>query len=54
MKRRTFVDTAEAKKRADEAGTDVELMAPQQLAAFTKAELERWGKVINGAHITLD
>lgn len=45
---------ADLRKRADEAGTDVELMTPQQLAAFTKAELDRWGKVIQGAHIVLD
>ncbi|HSV52819.1 MAG TPA: tripartite tricarboxylate transporter substrate binding protein [Burkholderiaceae bacterium] len=44
----------EARKKAEESGTAVEQMTPQQLADFTKKELDYWGKVIKGAKITLE
>ena len=46
--------TAETKKKAEESGTSVEAWTPQQLAEFTKKELDYWGKVIKGAKITLE
>lgn len=45
---------ADARKKAEDAGTDVLTMSPAQLAEFTKKELAHWGKVIQGARITLD
>ena len=48
------LNSAEARKRADESGTAVSTMSPQELAQFTKAELERWGRVISGAKITVE
>lgn len=44
----------DARKKAEDSGTGVEQMTPQQLADFTKKELDYWGKVIQGAKITLD
>jgi tripartite-type tricarboxylate transporter receptor subunit TctC len=44
----------ETRKKADDTGTAVEAMTPAQLAAFTAKELEYWGKVIQGAKITLE
>jgi tripartite-type tricarboxylate transporter receptor subunit TctC len=44
--------STETRKKAEDAGTTVVPMTPQQLAAFTKSELERWGKVIRDAQIT--
>jgi tripartite-type tricarboxylate transporter receptor subunit TctC len=46
--------TPEAKKKAVEAGTGIETMTPAQLGEYTSKELERWGKVIKGAKITID
>ena len=46
--------TAEVKRKAEDSGTLVETMTPQQLGDFTRSELERWGKVIKGAKITLE
>ena len=46
--------TSDARRKAEESGTGVEQMSPQQLAEFTKKELDYWGKVIKDAHITLD
>jgi tripartite-type tricarboxylate transporter receptor subunit TctC len=46
--------TPETRRKAEESGTLVETMTPQQLADFTRSELERWGKVIKGARITMD
>jgi len=42
------------RKKAEDAGTDVVQMTPQQLGEFTKKELAYWGKVIQGAKITLE
>jgi len=44
----------EIQKKALESGTTVELMTPTQLGAFTKSELDFWGKVIKTANVTLD
>jgi tripartite-type tricarboxylate transporter receptor subunit TctC len=46
--------TPEAKKKATDAGTGIETMTPAQLGDYTSKELERWGKVIKGAKITID
>jgi tripartite-type tricarboxylate transporter receptor subunit TctC len=46
--------SAEARKKAEESGTAVEQMTPQQLGDFTKKELDYWGKVIKSAKITLE
>ena len=44
----------DARKKAEDSGTAVEQMTPQQLAEFTKRELDHWGRVIQGAKITLE
>jgi tripartite-type tricarboxylate transporter receptor subunit TctC len=49
-----ILGNAEVRRKADDSGTDVELMTPAQLAEFTKKELDYWGKVIKGAKVTLD
>jgi len=46
--------SSEIRRKAGESGTDVEQMTPQQLGDFTKKELVYWGKVIQGAKITLE
>jgi tripartite-type tricarboxylate transporter receptor subunit TctC len=42
------------KRRAEEAGTSVELMSPTQLGDYTRKELDYWGKVIKSSKITAD
>lgn len=42
------------RRRAEEAGTSVELMSPAQLGEYTRKELEYWGKVIKSAKITAE
>jgi tripartite-type tricarboxylate transporter receptor subunit TctC len=49
-----ILSTAEVRRKAEDAGTAVEIMTPAQLGAFTKKELDYWGRVIQGAHITLE
>lgn len=44
----------EVQKKASDSGTTVELMTPAQLGAYTKSELDFWGKVIKTANVTLD
>jgi tripartite-type tricarboxylate transporter receptor subunit TctC len=44
----------ETRKKAEDSGTSVDTMTPQQLAVYTRRELDRWGKVIEGAHITIE
>lgn len=44
----------ETRKKAEESGTGVEQMTPQQLGEFTKTELDYWGRVIKGAHIAVE
>jgi tripartite-type tricarboxylate transporter receptor subunit TctC len=46
--------TAETRKKAEDNGTDVEQMTPEQLSAFTKKELDYWGRVIKNAKITME
>ena len=46
--------TPDIKRRAEEAGTTVEMMSPAQLGDYTRKELEYWGKVIKSAKITAD
>lgn len=41
-------------RKAIDNGTTVELMTPAQLGAYTKSELDFWGKVIKAANVTLD
>ena len=49
-----ILSTAETRKKAEDSGTDVEQMSPQQRADFTRKELDYWGNVIKGAKITLE
>jgi tripartite-type tricarboxylate transporter receptor subunit TctC len=43
----------DVQRKSEDTGTSVETMTPTQLAAYTKSELDRWGKVIKSAHITI-
>lgn len=49
-----ILTSPDIRKKAEDAGTGVEQMSPQQLGDFTKKELDYWGKVIKGAKITLE
>jgi tripartite-type tricarboxylate transporter receptor subunit TctC len=49
-----ILQTADLQKKAEEQGTDVQTMTPQQLGDFTRAELDRWGKVIKSGGITAE
>ncbi len=49
-----ILSTADTRKKAEDSGMSVVLMNPQQLAAFTRSELERWGKVIRDAQIIME
>ena len=42
------------KRRAEEAGTSVEVMSPTQLGDYTRKELDYWGKVIKASKITAE
>ena len=42
------------KRRAEEAGTSVEMMSPTQLGDYTRKELDYWGKVIKASKITAE
>jgi len=44
----------EVQKKALDSGSAIELMTPAQLGAYTRSELEFWGKVIKTANVTLD
>ena len=44
----------ETRRKAEDSGTSVEQMTPQQLGAFTRKELDYWGRVIKNAKITLE
>jgi tripartite-type tricarboxylate transporter receptor subunit TctC len=46
--------STDTRKKAAENGTNVEQMTPDQLGAFTRKELDYWGRVIKGAKITLE
>jgi len=49
-----ILSTAEVRRKAEDSGTTVEVMTPAQLGEFTKKELDYWGRVIQGARITLE
>jgi tripartite-type tricarboxylate transporter receptor subunit TctC len=49
-----ILTSPEARKKAEDSGTGVAQMTPQQLGEFTRKELDYWGKVIQGAKITLE
>ena len=49
-----ILSSGEARKKAEDSGTDVEQMSPKQLADFTQSELKRWGQIIQTARITLE
>jgi tripartite-type tricarboxylate transporter receptor subunit TctC len=49
-----ILNMPDIKRRAEEAGTSVELISPAQLGDYTRKELEYWGKVIKSAKITAD
>jgi tripartite-type tricarboxylate transporter receptor subunit TctC len=44
----------EVRARLDEAGWTPKLMAPEEFAAFTVSEKERWGNIIRRANIRLE
>jgi tripartite-type tricarboxylate transporter receptor subunit TctC len=44
----------EMKARLDEAGWTPKLMSPEEFAAFTVSEKERWGNIIRRANIRLE
>ena len=46
--------STDVRKKAEDSGTSVQQMSPAQLGEFTKKELDYWGKVIQGAKITLE
>jgi tripartite-type tricarboxylate transporter receptor subunit TctC len=47
-------ETAEFRRKAEEAGTYVTFLPPDELAAFTATELTRWSGIIQGLGIRLD
>ncbi|MDD0840178.1 tripartite tricarboxylate transporter substrate binding protein [Curvibacter sp. HBC61] len=49
-----ILSSGEARKKAEDSGTDVEQMSPKQLADFTQSELKRWGQIIQTARITVE
>ena len=51
---RGVTGSAEFRRRAEEAGTYVTFLPPDELASFTATELERWSGIIRGAGIRLD
>jgi tripartite-type tricarboxylate transporter receptor subunit TctC len=44
----------EIKARLDASGWTPKLMSPEEFAAYTVSEKERWGKIIHRAKITLE
>jgi len=44
----------ETRKKAEDSGTSVRQMTPQQLAVFTRKELDYWGRVIRSSGITAE
>ena len=49
-----IIVSPDARKKAEESGTGVEQMTPQQLGEFTKTELDYWGRVIKTARIAVE
>jgi tripartite-type tricarboxylate transporter receptor subunit TctC len=50
----TIVRSAEFRRRAEESGTYATFMAPEELATFTRHELEHWSGLIREIGVTLD
>jgi tripartite-type tricarboxylate transporter receptor subunit TctC len=44
----------EVRRKSEDAGTAVETMTPAELGAFTRKELDYWGKVIRDAKVSVD
>jgi tripartite-type tricarboxylate transporter receptor subunit TctC len=49
----TVAAMPEVKARLDATGWSPKLMSPDEFAAFTLSEKERWGKIIHRANISL-
>lgn len=49
-----IIASPDARRKAEESGTSVEQMTPQQLGEFTKTELAYWGRVIKTARISVE
>ena len=49
-----ILQSPEVRKKAQDAGTEVETMTPQQFAEFTRKELDHWGRVIRDARISVE
>jgi tripartite-type tricarboxylate transporter receptor subunit TctC len=50
----TVAAKPEVKARLDSMGSSPKLMTPDEFAAFTRSEKERWGKIIQSANIKLE
>ena len=50
----SIVESAPFRRKAEEQGGSATFMGPAQLEAFTAAELQRWGGIIQAAGITTD
>jgi len=50
----TIVNGTDFRRRAEESGTYATYMTPEQLAALTERELERWSALIRQIGVTLD
>ena len=51
---RKIVDSPELKRKAEEQGAFAVSMAPKEMDALVRKELEQWGKVIRAGNITAD
>ncbi len=51
---RTVAAKSEVKVRLDASGWSPRLMSPEEFAAFTVSEKERWGKIIKRANISVE
>jgi tripartite-type tricarboxylate transporter receptor subunit TctC len=49
-----ILQSPEVRKKAEDAGTSVETMTPQQLGDFTRSQLDYWGKVIASSRISAE
>jgi tripartite-type tricarboxylate transporter receptor subunit TctC len=49
-----ILTSPDIKRRAEEAGTSVELMSSTQLGDYTRKELDYWGKVIKASKISAE
>ena len=48
------MSTAEAKQQLFSLGFEETLSTPKEFAAFLKADLDKWAKVIKAANIKID